>query len=211
MSGSMNGSRQWYLTTSGPLTYLIILMSAICAGVLTIGFIFGAYMAETFRGAIMAVDSGEMEAAKATWYGPCINVPPYSITSNDSSRTTGFLVTTGWFTMQTTVGFDYRFRRHGTCGALAAGSTKMPFTFYMTVALIFLFFTSVSTGFAVDWLNVNSVSTRGSYGLFIDNWKPAGYLSGLWTTAWMVCVALVIGLFVAIPLAISHQQPKYVD
>ncbi len=29
----------------------------------TIGFIFGAYMAETFRGAIMAVDSGEMEAA----------------------------------------------------------------------------------------------------------------------------------------------------
>ncbi|MFA0071342.1 arginine ABC transporter permease ArtQ, partial [Vibrio breoganii] len=30
--------------------------------------------------------------------------------------------------------------------ALAAGSTKMPFTFYMTVAIIFLFFTSVSTG-----------------------------------------------------------------
>ncbi len=35
------------------------------AGVLTIGFIFGAYMAETFRGAILAVDKGELEAAKA--------------------------------------------------------------------------------------------------------------------------------------------------
>ncbi|TCS40400.1 ABC transporter permease [Reinekea marinisedimentorum] len=35
------------------------------AGVLTIGFIFGAYMAETFRGAIMAVDQGQIEAGKA--------------------------------------------------------------------------------------------------------------------------------------------------
>jgi arginine/ornithine transport system permease protein len=35
------------------------------AGVLTIGFIFGAYMAETFRGAIMAVDKGQIEAGKA--------------------------------------------------------------------------------------------------------------------------------------------------
>lgn len=35
------------------------------SGVLTIGFIFGAYMAETFRGAIMAVDKGQIEAGKA--------------------------------------------------------------------------------------------------------------------------------------------------
>ncbi|MDF5468798.1 ABC transporter permease subunit, partial [Vibrio parahaemolyticus] len=40
-------------------------VSPFIAGVLTIGFIFGAYMAETFRGAIMAVDKGELEAAKA--------------------------------------------------------------------------------------------------------------------------------------------------
>ena len=35
------------------------------AGVLTLGFIFGAYMAETFRGAILAIPSGQMEAAKS--------------------------------------------------------------------------------------------------------------------------------------------------
>ncbi|WP_320825775.1 ABC transporter permease [Reinekea sp.] len=35
------------------------------SGVLTIGFIFGAYMSETFRGAIMAVDVGQIEAGKA--------------------------------------------------------------------------------------------------------------------------------------------------
>lgn len=32
------------------------------------------------------------------------------------------------------------------------------------------------------------------------------YLSGLWTTAWMVLVALIIGLFVAIPLAIARNS-----
>jgi arginine/ornithine transport system permease protein len=35
------------------------------AGVFSIGFIFGAYMAETFRGAFMAVDNGQIEAGKA--------------------------------------------------------------------------------------------------------------------------------------------------
>ena len=32
------------------------------------------------------------------------------------------------------------------------------------------------------------------------------YLSGLWTTAWMVTIALIIGLFVAIPLAIARNS-----
>ena len=35
------------------------------AGVVTIGFIFGAYMGETFRGAFMAVDAGQIEAGRA--------------------------------------------------------------------------------------------------------------------------------------------------
>ena len=35
------------------------------AGVVTIGFIFGAYMGETFRGALLSVDKGQLEAATA--------------------------------------------------------------------------------------------------------------------------------------------------
>lgn len=35
------------------------------AGVITIGFIFGAYMAETFRGAFQSVEFGQIEAGKA--------------------------------------------------------------------------------------------------------------------------------------------------
>ena len=35
------------------------------AGVITLGFIYGAYFTETFRGAILAVPRGQMEAATA--------------------------------------------------------------------------------------------------------------------------------------------------
>lgn len=38
---------------------------AFISGVLTIGFIFGAYMSETFRGAFLAVEKGQVEAGKA--------------------------------------------------------------------------------------------------------------------------------------------------
>ncbi len=40
-------------------------IDAFVAGICTIGFIFGAYMAETFRGAYLAVDAGQIEAGKA--------------------------------------------------------------------------------------------------------------------------------------------------
>ena len=38
------------------------------AGVLTLGFIYGAYMTETFRGAILAIPRGQFEAAAASRY-----------------------------------------------------------------------------------------------------------------------------------------------
>ena len=40
------------------------------AGVLTIGFIFGAYMTETFRGAYIAIPRGQIEAAVASGMNP---------------------------------------------------------------------------------------------------------------------------------------------
>lgn len=40
------------------------------AGVLTLGFIFGAYMAETFRGAILAIPKGQIEAAVSVGMTP---------------------------------------------------------------------------------------------------------------------------------------------
>lgn len=121
-------------------------VSPFIAGVLTIGFIFGAYMAETFRGAIMAVDKGELEAAKA--YGMSASLAFWRILLPQMIRHAlpGFgnnwLVLLKTTALVSIIGLEDMVR----VSAMAAGSTKMPFTFYLTVALIFLFFTSVSTG-----------------------------------------------------------------
>ncbi|CAK1766313.1 ABC transporter permease [Vibrio sp. 10N.222.54.A1] len=121
-------------------------VSPFVAGVLTIGFIFGAYMAETFRGAIMAVDSGEMEAAKAYGMSPVKAFHRILLPQMIRHALPGFgnnwLVLLKTTALVSIIGLEDMVR----VSALAAGSTKMPFTFYMTVAIIFLFFTSVSTG-----------------------------------------------------------------
>ena len=49
-------------------TYIEV--SAFTAGVATIGFIYGAYMTETFRGAILAVPHGQLEAGHAFGMSP---------------------------------------------------------------------------------------------------------------------------------------------
>lgn len=122
-------------------------VSPFVAGVLTIGFIFGAYMAETFRGAIMAVDSGELEAAKAYGMGPVLAFRRILLPQMIRHALPGFgnnwLVLLKTTALVSIIGLEDMVRM----SSLAAGSTKMPFTFYMAVAIIFLFFTSVSTGF----------------------------------------------------------------
>ena len=121
-------------------------ISPFVAGVLTIGFIFGAYMAETVRGAIMAVDKGELEAAKAYGMsGPMAFkrvLLPQMIRHALPGFGNNWLVLLKTTALVSIIGLEDMVR----VGSLAAGSTKMPFTFYMTISIIFLFFTSVSTG-----------------------------------------------------------------
>ncbi|NOI24800.1 ABC transporter permease [Vibrio mediterranei] len=122
-------------------------VSPFVAGVLTIGFIFGAYMAETFRGAIMAVDKGEMEAAKAYGMSSVLAFRRILLPQMIRHALPGFgnnwLVLLKTTALVSIIGLEDMVR----VSSLAAGSTKMPFTFYMSVAIIFLLFTSVSTGF----------------------------------------------------------------
>ncbi|WP_038172685.1 ABC transporter permease [Vibrio pacinii] len=122
-------------------------VSPFIAGVLTIGFIFGAYMAETFRGAIMAVDKGELEAAKAYGMSSVMAFRRILLPQMVRHALPGFgnnwLVLLKTTALVSIIGLEDMVR----VSSLAAGSTKMPFTFYMAVAIIFLFFTSVSTGF----------------------------------------------------------------
>lgn len=46
-------------------TDMFVDVNAFAAGVATLGVIYGAYMSESFRGAFLAVDAGQMEAARA--------------------------------------------------------------------------------------------------------------------------------------------------
>lgn len=169
LNNSLYAINEWlneWMTSSDPnhewTSYLpdYIDVSPFIAGVLTIGFIFGAYMAETFRGAILAVDSGELEAAKA--YGMSGSLAfrrillPQMIRHALPGFGNNWLVLLKTTALVSIIGLEDMVRM----GSLAAGSTKMPFTFYMTISIIFLFFTAVSTGLLKLAENRFSIHTR---------------------------------------------------
>jgi arginine/ornithine transport system permease protein len=121
------------------------------AGVSTIGFIFGAYMTETFRGAILAVPVGQLEAAYA--YGMSRLQVFFRILFPQMLRHAlpGFgnnwLVLVKTTALVSVIGLDDMVRK----AALAAGATRMPFTFYVVVAINYLIITTVSV-YLLGWL-----------------------------------------------------------
>ena len=114
------------------------------AGVLTIGFIFGAYMTETFRGAILAVPQGQLEAGYA--YGMSRGLAfrrillPQMIRHALPGFGNNWLVLLKATALVSIIGLDDMVRK----AYLAAGATHQPFTFYLAVALVFLAFTTLS-------------------------------------------------------------------
>jgi len=141
----IDSSHEWY---SFLPDYIDI--SPYFAGIITIGFIFGAYMAETFRGAIMSVEKGQLEAAKA--YG----MSQYKIFTRvmfpQMMRHALPGIGNNWLVLLKTtalvsiIGLQDMVKIAGD----AAGSTQKPFTFYLAVAFIFLLFTSVSSS-VLNW------------------------------------------------------------
>ena len=55
----------WLTTLTEAMDWDYIEIDPFSAGVITLGFIYGAYFTETFRGAILAVPRGQVEAATA--------------------------------------------------------------------------------------------------------------------------------------------------
>jgi histidine transport system permease protein len=55
----------WLTSLTEALGWDYIEIDPFSAGIITLGFIYGAYFTETFRGAILAVPRGQMEAATA--------------------------------------------------------------------------------------------------------------------------------------------------
>jgi arginine/ornithine transport system permease protein len=121
------------------------------AGALTIGFIYGAYMTETFRGAMLAIPRGQMEAAWAFGMGRLRTFLRITLPQMVRHALPGF--TNNWLVLikatalVSLIGLQemtYRAKQ-------ASAATREPFTFYLFAAALFLIFTSVSL-WALRWL-----------------------------------------------------------
>jgi arginine/ornithine transport system permease protein len=114
------------------------------AGVLTIGFIFGAYLTETFRGAILAIPKGQIEAAHAFGLGRARVVRRIVLPQMVRHAIPGFA--NNWLVMVkataliSIIGLDDMVHRAN----LASAATREPFTFYAVIALIYLAITTLS-------------------------------------------------------------------
>lgn len=122
------------------------------AGVLTIGFIFGAYLTETFRGAFLAVPAGQREAALAFGMHPrqiLLRITgPQMLRHALPALSNNWLVLVKSTAIVSVIGLNDMMNKAGQ----AAGATREPFVFYLAVAVLYLLITSVSeVGFR--WLH----------------------------------------------------------
>jgi len=116
----------------------------LAAGVLTIGFVFGAYLTETFRGAILAVPKGQLEAAAAFGMkrGQLLRriLLPQMVRHAIPGFANNWLVMVKATALISIIGLDDMMHRAG----LAAAATREPFTFYLLIGGLYLAITTVS-------------------------------------------------------------------
>lgn len=114
------------------------------AGVLTLGAIYGAYMSETFRGAILAIPAGQAEAALA--FGMSKRhvylriILPQMVRYALPGFSNNWLVLIKATALVSLIGLqDMTY-----LAKQASAATRQPFVFLLFTGLLFLFFTSLS-------------------------------------------------------------------
>ena len=114
------------------------------AGVLTIGFIYGAYMVETFRGAILAIPKGQMEAAWA--FGMGRTQAFLRITAPQMVRYALPGFTNNWLVLikATALVSLIGLKEMTYLAKQASAATRSPFAFFLFTAALFLIYTTVS-------------------------------------------------------------------
>lgn len=119
-------------------------INAFGAGVLAIGAAFGAYATEVFRGAILAVPKGQVEAARALGMPALLlfrrivlpQVWRYALPGLGNL----FLILQKNTALVSVTGLSELMRNT----TVAVGYTRKPFTFYLVAALIYLGFTTIT-------------------------------------------------------------------
>ncbi|UXU76436.1 MULTISPECIES: ABC transporter permease [unclassified Paracoccus (in: a-proteobacteria)] len=119
-------------------------VNAFVAGTLTLGFVFGAYLTETFRGAILAVPRGQIEAGLACGLKRrqvlFDILLPQMVRHAIPGFTNNWLVMLKATALVSIIGLDDMVHR----ASLASAATREPFTFYALIGAIYLAVTTVS-------------------------------------------------------------------
>jgi arginine/ornithine transport system permease protein len=114
------------------------------AGVLTIGFIYGAYMTETFRGAMLAIPRGQAEAAWAFGMGRTQTFVRITAPQMVRYALPGF--TNNWLVLikATALVSLIGLQEMTYAAKQASAATRSPFAFFLFTAGLFLLYTTVS-------------------------------------------------------------------
>ncbi|MFM2276545.1 MAG: hypothetical protein RL211_2417 [Pseudomonadota bacterium] len=114
------------------------------AGVLTLGFIYGAYMTETFRGAILAIPPGQFEAGAAFGMNPrqvfLRITAPQMVRYALPGFTNNWLVLIKATALVSLIGLQ----EMTYLSKQASAATRSPFAFFLFTAGLFLIYTWIS-------------------------------------------------------------------
>lgn len=139
---TLNAATDFFYDRTGIDWY--INLNAFAAGVLTIGFIFGAYMGETFRGAFMAVDHGQIEAGRAYGMSDWLVFRrirfPLMMRHALPGLSNNWMVLLKTTALVSVIGLSDMVR----VAAEASRATHEPFTFLIPVAAVYLLIASLS-------------------------------------------------------------------
>lgn len=137
-------------------------INAFLAGTLVLGFVYGAYATEIFRGAFLAVPKGQVEAARAFGLSPRQEF--FRIMLPQALRLAIPGLGNLWLTLlkatsiTSVVGLTELARQ----ADLIKAPTKMPFVVFFLASLIYLAFTAVSDVFRIR----------------LEKWASAGFKRG---------------------------------
>jgi His/Glu/Gln/Arg/opine family amino acid ABC transporter permease subunit len=127
-------------------------LDAFTAGVLAIGFIFGSYMTETFRGAALAIPRGQIEAGLAIGMRRPILfrriIWPQLVRHALPSFTNIWLTLMKATALVSVIGLEDLVYN----GYAAGKATRMPFTFMFIVLMTYLAMTAISD-LGLRWLD----------------------------------------------------------